>query len=63
MRGQVNVERLEPGDDMGRVRCRECGLEWVTTPEQDALLADLFAHEAAHTGNRGTGTGDRGGGD
>ena len=23
-------------------------MHWVTTPEQDALLADLFEHDATH---------------
>ena len=51
---RLNVERIAPTDDeYGRVRCRVCGLVWVTTPEQDALLADLFDHDATHDADEG----------
>ena len=53
------TSRRDTEDGYGRVRCRVCGLEWVTTPEQDALLADLADHDATHTepGDGGTGAG------
>ena len=45
----VRVERIAPSDDdFGFVVCRVCGLQWLTTPEQDELLADLFEHDATH---------------
>ena len=45
----VQIDREEPGEDgTGWVRCRVCGLQWATTPDQDALLADLFAHDDTH---------------
>ena len=54
----MNVERLAPADDgYGRVRCRVCGQHWTTTPEQDALLADLFDHAATHDEGQDRGTG------
>ena len=34
--------------DVGVVRCRVCGHEWTTTPEQDELLATLLEHDATH---------------
>ena len=36
------------GTTAGWVRCRVCGQHWDTTPEQDDLLAELFAHDAGH---------------
>jgi hypothetical protein len=45
----VRVDRIAPTDDeFGFVVCRVCGLHWMTTPEQDELLADLFEHDAGH---------------
>ena len=45
----VRVDRIAPSDDdFGWVVCRVCGLQWLTTPEQDELLADLFDHDATH---------------
>ena len=53
----MNINRTPPEEDRpGRVTCRVCGHEWSTTPEQDALLAELFEHEATHPGPDG-GTG------
>ena len=49
MSERLNVERIAPSaDGFGFVLCRVCGLQWVTTPEQDELLADLFEHDATH---------------
>ena len=46
-----HLQRVPPdADEYGRVRCRVCGLVWTTSPEQDALLADLFDHDATHAG-------------
>ena len=53
----MRVDRVEPSPpstDYGRVRCRVCGLTWTTTPEQDALLADLADHDATHPEPGGT---------
>lgn len=56
----MRVDRIAPVDapavraDCGLVRCRVCGCTWVTTPEQDALLADLFDHDATHPEPGGT---------
>ena len=51
---RLNVERLAPTDlGDGVVRCRVCGELWVTTPSQDALLADLFEHDATHDADEG----------
>ena len=47
----MRLERLAYATDetLGVISCRVCGLAWVTTPEQDALLADLFDHDATHS--------------
>jgi hypothetical protein len=45
----VRVERKPPSEDgPGVVRCKVCGHDWETTPGEDALLADLFEHDATH---------------
>ena len=51
---RLNVERIAPTDDeYGFVVCRVCGLQWMTTAEQDELLADLFEHDATHDADEG----------
>jgi hypothetical protein len=45
----MRIDREEPAEDgRGWVVCRVCGRRWDTTPEQDDLLARLFAHDAGH---------------
>jgi hypothetical protein len=44
----ATFHRLPPGTDTGEVTCAECGHTWVTTPDQDRLLAEIFEHQATH---------------
>jgi hypothetical protein len=50
----IEIRRVPPGADTGAVVCRICGHTWRTTPDQDALLAEIFAHEQTHRPGVGT---------
>ena len=46
----IGVRRVPPapGSTRGKLICRMCGHTWDTTPEEDVLLAHVFAHKAEH---------------
>ena len=60
----MNLDRIEASEvtELGVATCRVCGMRWLTTPEQDALLADLIEHDATHDGVDGGGGHARAGG-
>ena len=48
----MDIEQVDPeAAGFGRVRCRVCGQTWPTTPDQAALIAALFEHDAGHPGS------------
>jgi hypothetical protein len=45
----VNITRVPPSPSgPGVLTCRICGRQWPTTGAEDALLAELDAHDATH---------------
>jgi hypothetical protein len=48
--GEIAIRHVPPraGAEVGSVVCQVCGLVWTTTPQEDALLGEIFAHWATH---------------
>jgi hypothetical protein len=46
----IGIRRVAAGEngEDGALVCRVCGRTWTTSPETDAILAEVFAHHDDH---------------
>jgi hypothetical protein len=43
--GAFELHRIPPEGDTGKIRCEVCGHTWPTSPDTDALLAQIVTHK------------------